>query len=168
MTPVVYLSSLLILLAILATVLLLLKKTKHVPQPYTLTSKFFTRSEIKFYYQLKMALKNTDVLLFSKVRLADIASVTVMNRNYAYWNKISAKHVDFLICARDSTPILCIELDGDSHKLNKMQQNDAFKDALFKDIGLPLFRFNVAQDYDFSMILSLVKDVKGKESSISS
>ncbi len=156
MTAAIYLIFLLILIAILATILIVLKKTRPVQKPYTLTSKFFTRSEREFYYLLKMALKDTDVLLFAKVRLADITNVTVMNRNYTHWNKISAKHVDFLICARDSTPLLCIELDGDSHKLYKMKQNDAFKDALFNDIGLPLIRFEVAQQYDFSKVLTLV------------
>lgn len=144
-----------LLIILLGIFLIFINRTKTV-RPYVLNSKFFTRSELKFYYLLKAALKNYDVLIFSKVRLADFVNVATQTRNYTYWNKIKSKHIDFLICAKDSTPLVCIELDGDSHNLLKTRLNDEFKNELFLQIGIPFIRYKVAQSYDFLQVREIL------------
>jgi very-short-patch-repair endonuclease len=96
------------------------------------------------------------MLIFSKIRIADIVSVDNMHENYGYWNKIRSKHIDFLLCTPDSTPFLCIELDGYSHQQSRVRENDKFKDELFDTLGIRCLRYRVSQKYDFNEIIELV------------
>lgn len=145
-----------LIIAFILIALFSLYKGKATIYPYKLNDKFFSQSELFFYKSLKDSLNNKDVFIFSKVRIADIVTVLDLNKNYGYWNKIKSKHIDFLLCSYDSSPLLCIELDGKSHLQHKAKINDSFKNEVFDTIGLNIFRYKVSQNYDFSEIIELV------------
>ncbi len=64
----------------------------------------------------------------------------------AGFNKISQKHVDFLICRHDDwMPILGIELDDDSHKKTARKLRDMLVNELFASKGIPLLRIHVRE-----------------------
>ena len=67
------------------------------------------------------------------------------NKSVAF-NKISQKHVDFLICRQgDWMPMLGIELDDNSHSKTAVKKRDMFVNAVFAQVGIPLLRIHVAE-----------------------
>ena len=59
-------------------------------------------------------------------------------KNYkTKFNKINKKHIDFLICDSELNTKYAIELDDKSHEKEKNKVNDNFKNALFKQTGIP-------------------------------
>jgi len=136
----------------LSIILSFLKQTPKVttPQalPYRLRDDFLSPAEFSFFKVLS-SLVGTRLSIQSKVRLADVFFVARPNENFAYFNRIAQKHLDFLVC--DSVtmkPLLGIELDDSSHKRNSRQVRDDFVESVCKVAGLPLLRFPVRQEYN--------------------
>lgn len=123
---------------------------KYYTQVYTI----LTPTEQRFYSQLKQALKDYNVEIHYKVRLADIFRVKYSNKYYiTNFNRISAKHTDFIITETDvAKPILAIELDDSSHDLIASEKNDEFKNQLYANSNIKLLRFKVQYRYDLSEI----------------
>lgn len=79
-----------------------------------------------------------------KPRLADIFQHE--RQDMAAFNRISSRHVDFLICRNDDwTPMLAIELDDDSHERADRKKRDMFVNNLFASTGIPLLRIHVRE-----------------------
>lgn len=145
----------LLLLVILVVVIFAISKSLDLRKeafPYKVKKSILSSAELNFYNQLKYHTNEFDVIILAKVRLADIVSVKKIKDRIKYWNKIQAKHIDFIICTIDSTPIVGIELDDRSHKLKSAYQNDTFKNKLFEEIGISLFRIPCSSNYDFLAI----------------
>lgn len=112
-------------------------------------------NELNFYNQLKIYLQWKNYLIFSKVRLADFLKI---DNNLSYWenqkifNKISKKHIDFLITDTKSKIICLIELDGLSHNYWKTKLNDEFKNNIFYDLDIKLYRFKNAKSYNLNIL----------------
>jgi hypothetical protein len=88
---------------------------------------------------------------FAQVRLAELVSPTLganpASRRQAL-NGVMAKSVDFVICdVLTLDPVAAIEVDDRSHLLPERQQRDAFVNALFLEIGLPLMRVKARRAY---------------------
>ena len=63
-------------------------------------------------------------------------------------NGVMAKSVDFVICdVLTLDPVAAIEVDDRSHLLPERQQRDAFVNAVFLEIGLPLMRVKARRAY---------------------
>lgn len=126
--------------------------------PFRLKSNFFTRSEWEFFRILKEQTDHTQFTVFPKVRLGDFIETTAQGDQWrGNWNKIRAKHVDFLIWNTQKNRIaIAIELDGNSHNSQKMQKSDDFKNKVYPSIGLELVRVRVGTDFavEISSILS--------------
>ena len=76
------------------------------------------------------------------VRLADIFSVDKGRGNRAALNRIESRHIDFLICQKDTLkPVVAIELDDKSHERPDRIKRDNFVNQLFDSTGLSLVRF---------------------------
>lgn len=115
--------------------------------PYQLKSYFLSPAELSFYHVLSSIIA-PKITICPKIRLADIFSVSPKKENFAYFNKISSKHIDFLLCQADTMqPILAIELDDSSHKRQSRQERDEFVNKAFKAARLPLVRFPVQRAY---------------------
>ena len=57
----------------------------------------------------------------------------------AYFNKIKAKHTDFVLCDPDTLEILCgVELDDPSHDRPERIERDEFVDHVYEAAGIPL------------------------------
>tara|TARA_R110000772_G_scaffold175564_4_gene287309 strand:- start:27 stop:362 length:336 start_codon:yes stop_codon:yes gene_type:complete len=89
--------------------------------------------------------------IFAKVRLADLVSVNkgvsreVWGKSF---NKIKAKHIDFILCEKSTSKILCaIELDDQSHSKIKRQERDEFVTKVLSIVALPFVRFDVTRTY---------------------
>jgi len=130
--------------------------------PYQLKGHFLSPAELSFYHVLSSIIA-PKITVCPKIRLADIISVSRKKEYYTYFNKISSKHIDFLLCQADTMqPILAIELDDSSHNRQRRQERDEFVNKAFKAIGLPLVRFPAQRAYvtkDLSIYLSRIQGI---------
>lgn len=111
---------------------------------------FLSKGERAFFRVLQQAVGRGGLVL-AKVRLADllIPAAGIGNQGWqAAFNRISAKHVDFVICGPDDVvPRVAIELDDASHRQATRQERDAFIEAACRSAGLPLLRIPAHRDY---------------------
>lgn len=78
-----------------------------------------------------------------KPRLADVFKAV---SGIGAFQKISQKHVDFLICRHgDWMPMLGIEVDDASHDTAERRQRDQFVNELFAATHVPLLRLPVQE-----------------------
>lgn len=81
----------------------------------------------------------------AKPRIADVLVVEKGNRQSGF-NRISQKHVDFLIIeTATGIPRLAIEIDDRSHLLPHRQARDEFVDRSFAQAGIPIAHFWAGQ-----------------------
>lgn len=120
------------------------EKGINEPMPYILTNSILTKSEKTLFDILTELLKEKDITVFAKVRMADIITIDKQDKNFTYWfNKIKAKHIDFILCNSENLkPVIAIELDDYTHKYKSRQERDEFVDKVYKHIGLPILHIN--------------------------
>lgn len=146
------------LLFILAIPFILLAKlfaNKHEEQeekqylPYHAKRFFFTCSEQEFFNELHAQLDKSEYTVFPKVRLGDFIEVDHYDRrDRTWWNKIRAKHVDYLIWSlTENRIVLAIELDGSSHNSPITQKRDDFVNGLYEKVGIKLERVRVGTSF---------------------
>jgi hypothetical protein len=121
---------------------------KDTASKYKLKQGLMSRAEINFYKAFCEYKKDSN-LVFAKVRLADIFAPEATGKSYlASFNKISAKHVDFLVCDKDTfAPLYAIELDDKSHRSAKSMNRDEFVNNVFSQTELKLIRVQARKDY---------------------
>jgi len=134
----------LIIIIIIAIFLIILKLLSYIKEKnkyqYKSREFLFTKHEYTFYKNLLNAVKKTGLVVFPKVRLADIIEPKRHGSTWqANFNKICSKHVDFLLCDTDEyRPQLIIELDDWSHKRTDRQERDEFVDRAMKQAKIPI------------------------------
>lgn len=111
---------------------------------------FLSRAERAFFGSLQQAVER-EGLIFAKVRLADLLTPAAGEASGGWqgaFNRIQAKHVDFVLCSLgDVVPKLAIELDDASHRQAKRRERDQFLDAACQSAGLPLLRIPAHRDH---------------------
>ncbi len=109
-----------------------------------------TRGELAFYRKLCQAV-GSRLLVFSKVRLADVIRCDRLEPEWGSFAAISQKHLDFVLCDPWSTRIHCaVELDDRSHRTPHRRRRDAFVDRALRLARVPLLRFKAAARYDLA------------------
>lgn len=108
--------------------------------PYRMITSVLTQREKTAYYIINNYCSKNNLALFSKIRLADFITPQNTNKDFYLWfNKISAKHVDFLIVQQGSfRPLLAIEIDDTTHYRTDRQERDIFVNNIYFSIGLPV------------------------------
>lgn len=116
-----------------------------------------TRIALEWRYQAKPLLTPTEAAFHTclaslsdgrchivcKPRLADVFESL---SGLTGFNKISQKHVDFLVCRPDDwMPMLAIELDDHTHNQARVKQRDMLVNAIFAQVGIPLLRIHVTE-----------------------
>lgn len=125
--------------------------------PFRLRDDFLSFAERSFFGVLKSMMKDY-FAIFTKVSLAEIFFVSQPNENYRAYNRINRKHVDFLICDRNTLkPVFAIELDDRSHNRPDRQERDEFVDDVFEKAGLPLLHIPVQASYNTNELGVLFK-----------
>ena len=151
---------LVVLIVVVFVAAALLKRAKKggasAPQSrYTRSAYLLSKAELSFYGVLKQAVGEGGVI-FSKVRVADVLS-PVKGQERSAWqrafNKISAKHFDFVICEPNGSSIrLALELDDSSHNSSKRVKRDEFLNQACESAELPLLRIRAAKSYSIEDI----------------
>ena len=119
---------------------------KNDEDAYSPNEFLLTDCEKNFYKILRLA-TGEQASINCKVRMADIVSTKRKNdvRNF---NRICAKHIDFVICDASSTQILCaIELNDRSHHTNNRRQRDIFVNKSLSKCGIKFLEIEARQNY---------------------
>lgn len=115
--------------------------------PYRLRDDFLSPAELSYYRVLSTAVAGGAVVL-TKVRLADLFFVPRSRGSIRFVNRIARKHVDFLVCDRETMrPLVGVELDDRSHERSRRQERDGFVDEVFRVAGLPLIHVPARSGY---------------------
>lgn len=126
------------------------KGTEPEAYPYVSCGSILTPTELAFFNTL-LPVINGQWHIFTKVRLEDIIKVKKgVERKVAYGfrSRIKSRHIDFVLCEKDTLEILmCIELDDRSHQTAKAQKADQFKNQALKDADLTLTRIPARASY---------------------
>ena len=151
--------ALFILVIIVLIFLLKIQQAGKVETPYELRGPLFTPAERSFYGALSLACES-QAIIFGKVRIADILK-PIKGLNRSEWqtafNKISAKHFDFVLCnPNDLSVIAVIELDDKSHSQKKQMIRDEFVELSCETAHLKLHRFKASATYSVEEIKSKI------------
>lgn len=143
---------------LVAFVVAAILKTRGEPAflfPYNKVNALFTPAERSFYGVLVQAIGD-DFVAFGKVRVADVLvpsdALNPKSRRAAF-NRISAKHFDFVLCAPSDLAVLCvIELNDKSHSTRRRAERDEFLESACRIAGLPLITFPAQAVYTLDEI----------------
>jgi hypothetical protein len=118
--------------------------------PYTRKQALFSSAERSFLGVLEQSIGN-HYRVFGKVRIADVIEPK-RGMNRADWqgafNRINAKHFDFVLCDKDELAVVCvIELNDNSHQKRNRRQRDAFVTELCGAVGLPFLQVQAKRAY---------------------
>jgi hypothetical protein len=130
-----------------SAIALIASKMAPITFPYRRKS-LLSPAELAFYSVLKDAVGDRFVILL-KVGVRDLVEITNREVNQAAFNRVAAKHVDFVLCDQVTLhPLVAIELDDSSHYQRDRADRDAFINELFRVIGVALIRHRVQMAYD--------------------
>jgi hypothetical protein len=106
-------------------------------RPYFRRPFLLSKPEKYFYNVLRETFSTYTIL--AKVRLADLIEA---NPHHPTWqinfNRIRAKHIDFVICDAWLSPLVAVELDGSSHQRIDRQQRDDLVDRILGEVSLEI------------------------------
>lgn len=125
-----------------------------------------TKSEYKFYKELKEQCKKNEYIICPKVRLEDFIKVTDSQNVMKYRGYIKSRHIDFLICDKNLYILAGIELDDNSHYQKQAQKTDDLKNNIFKAIKIPLFRIKETNNYTLQINLMMEDLEKNNQDNI--
>lgn len=126
--------------------------------PYVASPNLFTANERLFLTALEGAAGAYRV--FGKVRVADLIEVrkglSQSERQRAF-NRISQKHLDFVLCRPGDLSVFCaVELDDSSHERARRRSRDAFLEGALAAAGLLLLRVPSRRSYDVAELRALL------------
>lgn len=115
-----------------------------IKNKYTYTKKkyFMTKSEHEFF-DILISSFGDKYYIFSQVHLATILNHKIKGQNYrGALAHIDRKSVDFVLCDKKYIePILAIEVDDSTHRNPDRVQRDTIVENIFKEVKMPLIRF---------------------------
>lgn len=114
----------------------------NIEFPYRRT-KLLTDAELQLFHFMENNLCQVDrIVILAKVRLADVAEVdtrVTLNKDFLW--KITNKHVDFLICDRNTLDVICaVELDDYTHETQEAKEKDLFIMQVLDSVGIKTVR----------------------------
>ena len=117
---------------------------------YVTRDSLFTPAERSFFGVLENAVGDR-FRVFGKVRIADVINVkSASDRTWqSAFNRVSAKHFDFVVCESTTTRVVCaVELDDQSHNRRARVARDELVGAVCNKSGLPLLRIQAQAAYN--------------------
>ncbi len=155
----------LLLLALLVLAIFWSRGRQQKRLPYDMQETLFSPAERSFLGVLDLAVGDK-ARVFAKVRVADVLTPeTGMGKSkwQQAFNKISAKHLDYLLCHPADLSFICaIELDDSSHRQQKRRARDSFLKAAFDSAGLPLLQIPASSHYEVEAVRDLILPLLNK------
>ena len=164
-----YAAAAVVIAAVMLTIFLLVlfiqkrtRKTKQCKTPYVKKDSLLSPAEKNFYDALRK-IAGENIAICPKPSLREVMEVkeTVKEDRWTYFNRISQKHVDFLLCDKYSMEIICaVELDDSSHLLPERQERDEFIDRAFASAELDIFHIPCRRRYGAAEVGELYSYLK--------
>ncbi|MDO5673481.1 MAG: DUF2726 domain-containing protein [bacterium] len=133
---------------------------------YQKIAKLFTKAENRFFHVLEEAVGN-EYRIYGKIRIADAIKPNYSERTsewHTYFNKIKAKHFDFVLCDKETNEILCvIELNDRTHFQKARGERDRFIDEVCREIKLPLLFITNKNQYNTREVKNIIYNAIGKK-----
>lgn len=128
------------------------------PPPYAVRPSMLSDAERQFDRFLVTCVEDPRVSIHRKVRVADILQVVPGSPRWQHWfNRISSKHADFVLCL-SQRPVAVIELDDKSHNSKRRADRDEFIDSAYTAACLPILHVKVARSYDRDVVSRFVSE----------
>ncbi len=155
----------LVALLLMAVVAVLMKPAASSQSLYRLNGPLFSPAERSFLGVLMQAVPD-EAIVMGKVRVADVLT-PVKGLERSKWqtafNKISAKHFDYVVCDRSTLKVLSVvELNDKSHKAKKRIERDAFLREACSSAGLRLLEFEAKASYSVAEVRNQLAAEVGK------
>jgi hypothetical protein len=135
------------------------KLNRQKPLKYKAAGPLLSPAEQKFFNALQAAFGQT-YWIQMKVNLADIIQPEARYRTSKWqigFNKISSKHVDFVLCHPETYEVVAIfELDDSSHNKQDRKERDAFVDQALTSAGIPIHHIKASNQYDPQDLFNLL------------
>lgn len=110
---------------------------QNVTYPYKLTQRVFSPKEGYFYRDVRPIADKLGLIVFTKMRLADLLYIPKGTENEKSWfNRIKAKHIDFIFVDSNYKVRLLVEIDDQTHNRSDRQARDEEVDEIFRQQGL--------------------------------
>ncbi len=152
-------------IVLIKTVGVYLERSKLKSVAYQKKDSLLTEAEKKFFTVLQQVVGDR-YLVFPQVSLLEILSPIAglsSRLRYSAHNRIQAKHIDFLLCEKETTrPLVAIELDDSSHYRSDRVARDNFLNEAFVGAGLPLLHIKTSSHYNLETILAEINAVLDK------
>lgn len=105
--------------------------------PYILNTPIMSVKEKSFYKAVKPIADELGLVVFAKIRLADLLTVPKDTANHHKWfNYVKSKHVDFVLVDTELNIKAVIEVDDSTHNRPDRKERDEFVDKAFRQLGL--------------------------------
>ncbi|OAM31921.1 DUF2726 domain-containing protein [Eikenella corrodens] len=114
-----------------------------------------TRNEQEVYWKLVQALP--DYIVLAQVQASRILKVKRGENHRAWFNRISRMSYDYLICQKNSYPLLVIELDDATHEKADRQDADRRKKLALASAGIKIIRWRRPDVPSTEQIRSIVQ-----------
>lgn len=113
------------------------KPLGKVEYPYKLTKSIFSPKEGYFYRDVRPIADKLGLLVFTKMRLADLLYIPEGTADFQKWfNRIKAKHIDFIFVDKEMHVKLLVEIDDPTHNRADRKARDEEVDEMFRQQGL--------------------------------
>ena len=146
-------------LAIFFLIVIIALAIKSSLNPFVPVKALLTPAELNFYKHL-IQVTPSEVVVCFKVRIADVVevkpSITGKSR-IRHFNKIAAKHFDFVLVKRSDMKIIAaIELNDSSHQRPDRKRRDELVRSVMQSAKLPLIEIKAARNYNNAEIKAAV------------
>lgn len=132
-------------------------ENKIVLSKYITNKYVMTQTELIFYRELKTITDKLGLIIFPQVDLKSIIQIKEKN-DITSLNKINRKSIDYTIVEKNNCKIVCcIELNDYTHNRQSRKESDKFKEKIFEEVNIPLFREEVKYKYDLEKIENQIK-----------
>ena len=122
--------------------------------PYRLREPFLSSTE-QALFRLLNKLMGERYSICPKVSLNDVFYIVRPNENVHFFSKLFRKHVDFLLCDRQTlVPAFGVELVRPISK-GEARESDKFLQDLFANAGVPLIHVPSSESYEPSYVITL-------------
>jgi ssDNA-binding Zn-finger/Zn-ribbon topoisomerase 1 len=160
----VALIALTVIIAIVAIAISKISKSKKPVKsslPYQTVGSLFTPAERSFLGVLDQAI-GENIRIFGKVRVADVITpkkgISKSDWQIAF-NKISAKHFDFVLCDKSDLSVKCvIELNDSSHSSKSRNERDEFLSQACDSVNLSLIQIPAKSTYSIVELKGLLSE----------
>jgi hypothetical protein len=117
-----------------------------------------TRVEQVLFFRLSQTLP--ELVVLAQVPLSSFLRVRKGHTWSEWFNRINQKSVDFLVCERDFSIVMAVELDDASHEAPDRRRADRAKSRALSAAGVRLVHWRAGSLPDVASIRELVDDLR--------